>query len=351
MGASAKLGAGLDGPAQDIGSAEGRNCTDLLFVTTLLLVAGLKGTGESLMKKYVVAAAVVCVAAPALADEPYAVTPSGLTEAFLDIGVTDASDKVANGCFDLGWTMVSSNSTTVVCEAKMNTLQSALTQAFLGNAYSTPPKQYIRFNLAGVGRSTRVQATGWVETQMAFGQTRSEEMTSSHYHNNVMGLFRSIGGRFPPGTVFPNHAYFGSGFDETGGQGLRIREIAEGSPADRAGLQEGDIITRLARERIKTYNDLLDGLHKASRNDSYEVEIVRAGEKIKIPMQREFALAVSEPDLSHLPDPDQTNAPIVAAQAPLSIADELAKFAKLRDDGIITEEEFAEQKAILLATQ
>lgn len=301
------------------------------------------------MKKIIFAVGLATVASPALSDEPYALTPSGLTEAILDMPVVDASDRVANGCFDMGWTMVSSSNTTVVCEAQMGTLQSALSQLFLGNAYSTPPKQFIRFNLAGLGGSTRVQATGWIETQMAFGQTRTEEMSSSHYHNNVMSLFSALSGRYPPGTTFPNHAHLGASFEETGGEGLRITELAAGSPGEAAGLEVGDVITRLARERIKTGADILDGMRKAVKKPTYEIELNRGGEEKKIEVARAYRTAVVAPDPADLPQPKPEQAPSIAQTVtPLSAADELAKFATLKDQGVITEEEFEQQKARLL---
>ena len=292
-------------------------------------------------------AAATLPASPALADEPYAVTPSGRTEAIFDLGVTDTSDKIANGCADMGWTLVSSTSTIVTCEIQLGVMQSALAQLALGNSYSTPPKQYLRFNIAGAGRSSRVQTTGWIETQMAFGQVRTMEMTAASYHNNVMAWFEALGGRFPPGTTYPNHAYIGF-FSENakGEQGVRLANIVAGSPADRAGLQEGDVVTRLARERIKTVDDLLDGMRKAVREPTYELEVMRDGKTLKLTVEREFKAAVAAPALADLPPEPQPEAAQPAMA--LSTADELAKFAKLRDDGIITPAEFDAQKAKLL---
>ena len=284
---------------------------------------------------------------PALADEPYAVTPSGRTEAIFDLNVVDTSDKIANGCADRGWTLVSSTSTMVTCELPLSTMQSVVAQLALGNSYSTPPRQFLRFNIAGIDRSSRVQATGWVETQMAFGQVRTMEMAAANYHNNVMNWFRSIDGRFPPGTTFPYHAFLGSDFENTQGErGVLLSNIVPGSPADRAELHDGDVLTRLARERIKTVDDLLDGMRKAAKEPTYEVEISRDGKTVKLTVEREFRLAEVAPALPDLPSEPQPE-PVQSVMA-LSPADELAKFAKLRDDGIISQEEFEGQKAKLL---
>lgn len=285
-------------------------------------------------------------AAPALADVPYAVTPSGRTEAFFDLPVVEASDRIANGCADNGWTLVSSTPTMVTCELPVSTMQGVLAALTLGNSYSTPARNYIRFNIAGAGSSSRVQATGWIETQMAFGQVRSQEMDGAHYHNNVMALLTNLDGRFPPGTTFPNHAYFGAQFENADNAGVRITSVEPGSPADRAGMRAGDLLTRIAKEKIKHGGNLLDGMRHAVKNATFDVEVVRAGSKLKLTLPREYRAQIVGPAFAEKPEPEP---PVLAQQiVPLSPADELAKFAKLRDDGVITEDEFAAQKKRLL---
>ncbi|WP_375291011.1 PDZ domain-containing protein [Qipengyuania sp.] len=302
------------------------------------------------MKRLIIAAALASAvpASPAFADVPYAVTPSGRTEAIFDMGVTDASDRIANGCADMGWTLINSTSTMVQCEAKLSTMQGLLSALLIGNQYSTPPKNYIRFNIAGLNGSSRVQATGWIETQMAFGQTRTEEMDGAHYHNNVMELFSALGGRFPGGTTFPNHAYLGASFQETNGNGLIVTEVEPQSPAGLGGIVAGDRIVRISKEKIKTSANLLDGLRKAVKNPSYDVEIMRGDSKQTMTLARDYRMVVVEPDPSTLPQL-AVEEPMPTQQVlPLSAADELAKFAKLRDDGIISESEFETQKVRLL---
>lgn len=293
-----------------------------------------------------IALALAIPAAPALADVPYAVTPSGRTEAYFDLPVVETSDKIANGCADAGWTLVNSTSTMLTCELPVSTMQGVLAALTMGNRYSTPPKNYIRFNIAGAGQASRVQVTGWMETQMAFGQVRTQEMSSAHYHNDATALLTHLGGRLPPGTTFPNHAYFGNRFDNANNTGVVVVDLDEGSPAARGGLQNGDLITRIAREKIKNTSDLLDGMRKAVKGETFEVEIVRAGAPMKLTLPVVYREAVVGPALADLPPEPQ--APAVAAVMPLSPADELAKFAKLKADGVINEAEFEAQKKRLL---
>ncbi|NKB15993.1 MAG: PDZ domain-containing protein [Sphingomonadales bacterium] len=303
--------------------------------------------------KWFAIAAYSMAPAAALADKPFAMTPSGATEAIFDMPVTNASDALVNGCVDAGQTVISSTSTVVVCEFYLNTTESVLGALLLGNQYSTPPRSYVRFNAAELRGSTRVTANAWLETQMAFGQIRKQDLGSDHFHNEVMGFLASAGGRFPPGTEFPNHAYIGLRWEAAVSpeKGLRVIEVAEGSPADEAGVQLGDVVTAIARERIKDISDVLDGLHKAARSATYEVALYRDGKKMNLELPRRFRQTEPAPNLPAVPD--LAEQPEVATQvtqviSPVSIADELAKFAKLRSDGIITDDEFEQQKAKLL---
>ncbi len=290
------------------------------------------------------------IASQALADEPFALTPSGATESYFDLSVIETSDLLANKCVDVGWTMMSSTETMVVCEAPVST-GTAILAALAGPRYATPPRQYFRFNLAGYQGFTRAQVSSWQETQTAFGQTQRTDLGNDNFHNGVMAFFKSIGGIFPPNTQFPNHASMMVDYEfvESPERGMLVSNVNPDGPFARAGIREGDIVTRMGRERIKGENDVSDGLHKAIKGDTFDVEFYRSGDKMKVAVPVEF-----RPDAGPLPEttrvdesPAATSTTIV--QNEMSVAEELAKFAALRDQGILTEEEFAAQKAKLLA--
>ena len=302
------------------------------------------------MKRLFVAsvmAASLFVATPALADVPMAVTPSGATESYFAMPVVATSDMLANKCLDLGWTMVSSTDTTVICEVPVS-FGNALLSALAGPRYATPPRQYFRFNLAGVEGNTRVQASSWQEIQTAFGQTQRTDLENTKYHNTVMSFFENVGGTLPMGTTFPNHAHGGFAFEpvEAPEKGLRLTELVPGGAFADAGLQPGDVVTRIAKERTKDFTDVHDALRKGVKDATYEVEFYRGGSKEKVSVERRYRASIDTrlpPRESASAAPESTT---VIAQ--VSMADELAKFAKLRDDGIITAEEFEAQKAKLL---
>ena len=290
------------------------------------------------------------IATPALADEPFAVTPSGATEAYFDMGITETSDMLANKCVDLGWTMLSSTDTTVVCEVPVS-FGNRLLSALAAPRYATPPRQFFRFNLAGAQGYTRAQASSWQEIQTAFGQTQRTDLQSENYHNNVMGFFMSVGGFYPANTQFPNQAAINTDYEfvESPRDGMVLTGVKPTGAFAQAGLMDGDIVVRIAGERIKDNNDVSDGLHKAVRDETFEVQFYRESEKMTAQVPRTFRDTVGplpEPSkIEVLDKPDVTT--IVRNE--LSVAEELAKFAELHKQGVLTDEEFAAQKAKLLA--
>ncbi|HAT2203367.1 TPA: hypothetical protein I8271_003756 [Kluyvera intermedia] len=60
-----------------------------------------------------------------------------------------------------------------------------MSQALIGNAYSTTPVSKTRFTLAQINSDTKVWADMWVETQMAFGQMQQVPITNNNVRNQV----------------------------------------------------------------------------------------------------------------------------------------------------------------------
>jgi S1-C subfamily serine protease len=74
-------------------------------------------------------------------------------------------------------------------------------------------------------------------------------------------------------------------------EGLLIREVAEGSPAARAGLAPGDLIVAAAGQPASTPDDLFDAL-AAARDGTLELEAVRGTDV------RTLQVTFTEPDQS-----------------------------------------------------
>jgi hypothetical protein len=73
--------------------------------------------------------------------------------------------------------------------------------------------------------------------------------------------------------------YFGAvpDFGESPRPGVRLGGVRPGSPADRAGLQAGDVIVRFAGVSVRTLDDLVFALRSRRAGEAIEVTFVRDG--------------------------------------------------------------------------
>ena len=185
---------------------------------------------------------------------------------------------------------------------------------------------------------------------MAFGQTRRTDFNGPEFQNSIFGFLASAGGNLPVGTTFPNHAMMGvqGEFSSDGrSSGYTVLQVAPDSPASHAGMQISDLISRVAGKQVKNEGSLLDALAKAAKTQSYKVEVIRAGAPVSLELVRAFRPTVTEEVKPVEAIEGALSAPGYTAQS--SFADELTKLAKLRDDKILTEEEFQARKSKLLA--
>lgn len=62
-------------------------------------------------------------------------------------------------------------------------------------------------------------------------------------------------------------------------KGVKITNVTEGSAAAKAGLKEGDVITKFGGSVVKTAEDLTEQVRAKKPNDEVEVSYIKAGEK------------------------------------------------------------------------
>ncbi|MFQ5802572.1 MAG: M28 family peptidase [Candidatus Methylomirabilales bacterium] len=103
-----------------------------------------------------------------------------------------------------------------------------------------------------------------------------------HLANRVETItYVKVKERPPAGRGRGYGAYFGSipdfGFAEE--TGVLLTGVRPGSPAEKAGLQEGDLIVKMAGVRIKNLHDLVYVLRSKRAGDKVEVVFVRDGEE------------------------------------------------------------------------
>ncbi len=74
-------------------------------------------------------------------------------------------------------------------------------------------------------------------------------------------------------------AYLGiSTVASTVGQGAQVADVVAGGPAETAGLQIGDTITRVAGEEVRMPEDISAGIESRSPGDEIDIELRRAGD-------------------------------------------------------------------------
>jgi S1-C subfamily serine protease len=64
--------------------------------------------------------------------------------------------------------------------------------------------------------------------------------------------------------------------------GVRITGVRPGSPADKAGVQVGDIIVKFAGVEVKTLDDLTFALRGRRAGDRVDVVVVRDGQERRV---------------------------------------------------------------------
>jgi hypothetical protein len=123
-------------------------------------------------------------------------SPSGRPEAIFDGQMPSAVlGKLAGLCMDRRGVVISQDSNQVVCQKELPPGDALLAQLAIGNAYSTTPVLKIRFSAAQTNGGTRIQVYEWIETQMAFGQMQTMEVSSNREFNSVEQLLMQLGGR------------------------------------------------------------------------------------------------------------------------------------------------------------
>lgn len=73
--------------------------------------------------------------------------------------------------------------------------------------------------------------------------------------------------------------------------GVAIEKVVPDSPADKAGLQKGDVLVRIGDEKIQNSRDVRETLRNLEGSKELEVEILRDGNPITVkvkPEKREF---------------------------------------------------------------
>jgi putative serine protease PepD len=75
----------------------------------------------------------------------------------------------------------------------------------------------------------------------------------------------------------PEHAYLGLSTTDAPGGGAQIAQATPGGPAEKAGLSEGDVVTKVDGETVQTPDDVAQAIEDNKPGDSVDVTVQRGG--------------------------------------------------------------------------
>lgn len=121
-------------------------------------------------------------------------TTSGYPERlFRNANVEEVKAKIMDDCASRGLIISETTSNHVVCEKTMEGGDAVLAQLLVGNSYSTTPLRKVRFVAYRSGNDVKVTAQEWIQSRMAMGQVRTQELKSSNQVNSTQSFLFSMG--------------------------------------------------------------------------------------------------------------------------------------------------------------
>ncbi len=244
--------------------------------------------------------ALLAASAPAAAERLY-ITPSGMAETvFVNTSQEEAANKLANTCVSAGW-MVTREVMAVKCEAKMNLLAQALTNALTAPRYASSVREFMHFSLTPDGRQTKVQARHFQSYATAFGQYNETDITTDESFNARMSVMGNAGATLPVGTSFGRRPWWGVIWEEVqatiSGQAKRlvkVKQVTGNSPADRAGIKPGDMLFKVNGKECRDTKACIKAGDSVKVGGTFNFQIIRGGEPLNITFTAESRPAVTE---------------------------------------------------------
>lgn len=79
----------------------------------------------------------------------------------------------------------------------------------------------------------------------------------------------------------------GTYFGAPDGEGILVREVNSGSPAEKAGMKAGDVIIKVAGERVRSTSEMRDKLREKRESKTVAVGILRKGAEMSLNVEIE----------------------------------------------------------------
>jgi len=142
------------------------------------------------MKLFFIVIATILLSACATTQPPLAFkSGSGQPEmTFENSRIKEVKNHVIDECLNKNMEFDVGSERSLICWGPLRGPGAVATQLIIGNSYSTAPVGKISFAFTQRQDDVQVKASSWVETQMAFGQTRSMK-TMTNQDKNLLYFF------------------------------------------------------------------------------------------------------------------------------------------------------------------
>jgi serine protease Do len=78
-------------------------------------------------------------------------------------------------------------------------------------------------------------------------------------------------------------AYFGA----PGGEGVLVREVNSGSPAEKAGMKAGDVITKIDGDKVRSLSEMREKLRAKREQKTVSIGVIRKGGEVSLNVEIE----------------------------------------------------------------
>lgn len=79
----------------------------------------------------------------------------------------------------------------------------------------------------------------------------------------------------------------GSYFGAPDGEGVLVREVKSGTPAEKAGLKVGDVVTKIDGERVRTVSELRQKMREKREKKTVSLSVIRKGAEMSLNVEVE----------------------------------------------------------------
>lgn len=152
----------------------------------------------------------------------------------------------------------------------------------------TPPGRAVQLTVWRDGRSQTLSAT--LESPRRRVEGRVRVYTPREFAFNWPEAF-SYSWSSPTPTIGivgeDLSGQLGEYFSVPGGEGILVREVRPGTPAAKAGMKSGDVITKVNNERVRTLSDLREKLRDKREQKTINLTVLRRGTETSLNVELE----------------------------------------------------------------